>query len=338
MLDQRIVWEQTNFQGTTEDFIRLLINDSIINPRVTDRKIKNFKLSERVGFTSLIEQQVTFASVGERVRELCLERGWGYRVRLTDSFEFEFKLFSGVDLTESVIFSPELDNLVGSQYVDDSTNLANVAVVAGEGEGVERARTVRGAGVGLDRHELYIDARDISRNVSFEELTNTWPMGSVITVGSIIVYRVPTLSILVVDNEHLTWLEANFPSGTLSNAGSDRLYSIDNVPIASLETVFPEADGVAKMHDVIYISFLLTRASERLSEFGNVIAFEGSIQPETTFVYNQDFSLGDIVTIENEYRIRLGARIVEIVEVYDGNGISIEPRFEYVALTREVNQ
>ena len=39
--------------------------------------------------------------------------------------------------------------------------------------------------------------------------------------------------------------------------------------------------------------------------------------------------MGDIVTVENEYGIISTPRIVEIIETFDTNGYSVEPKFEY---------
>ena len=57
--------------------------------------------------------------------------------------------------------------------------------------------------------------------------------------------------------------------------------------------------------------------------------FEGSINPEQTFIYKKDYNLGDLVTVENEYGISEEPRIVEIVETNDNNGYFVEPKFEY---------
>lgn len=53
------------------------------------------------------------------------------------------------------------------EYTDSSNNYRNVALVAGEGEGVDRKKVTIGEGVGLDRYELYVDARDLQK----EEMT-----------------------------------------------------------------------------------------------------------------------------------------------------------------------
>ena len=81
---------------------------------------------------------------------------------------------------------------------------------------------------------------------------------------------------------------------------------------------------------MVYSVYLLTRGYEKLAEYGAVTSFEGTVEPNTTFVYKQDYFLGDIVTVENEFGISVGARITEIVEVQDDNGYSVEPKFEYI--------
>ena len=68
-----------------------------------------------------------------------------------------------------------------------------------------------------------------------------------------------------------------------------------------------------------------------MAEYGSLTSFEGTIEPNTTFVFKQDYFLGDIVTVENEYGISVEARIVEVVEVSDDNGYYVEPKFEYIS-------
>lgn len=75
MLNQRIVEKQTNFNGLVEDYIRKLIIDSIISPTNPDRKIKNFILADKVGFTEKISEQVTYDYVGIKIQELCQQFG-----------------------------------------------------------------------------------------------------------------------------------------------------------------------------------------------------------------------------------------------------------------------
>ena len=60
------------------------------------------------------------------------------------------------------MFSPKFENLVNSKYIESKKALKNVALIAGEGEGSERKFSSVGSGIGLNRRELFVDARDIS--------------------------------------------------------------------------------------------------------------------------------------------------------------------------------
>lgn len=48
------------------------------------------------------------------------------------------------------------------------------------------------------------------------------------------------------------------------------------------------------------------------------------------FIYRDDYDVGDIVTVQNEYGVQLNAKIIEVVETWDESGYSIEPAFEYI--------
>ena len=86
---------------------------------------------------------------------------------------FTFKLYTGTDRsyrqTEMpwVVFAEKYDNLSKSEYVWDSKDTGNYAYIAGEGEGTKRIiaelELEKGAS-GLDRHEKWVDARDLQRN------------------------------------------------------------------------------------------------------------------------------------------------------------------------------
>lgn len=83
---------------------------------------------------------------------------------------FEFRVRKAVDRSigneegnTPVVFSFELNNLSSLRYEEDGREYASVAIVAGEGVGVNRKVIEVGDGTktGIDRIEAYIDARDI---------------------------------------------------------------------------------------------------------------------------------------------------------------------------------
>ena len=70
------------------------------------------------------------------------------------------------------IFSTDFENVLEQSYVDSLNDFRNVGLVAGAGEGEDRAITTAGTASGLARHEKYIDARDIAQeNLTVEEYT-----------------------------------------------------------------------------------------------------------------------------------------------------------------------
>jgi hypothetical protein len=60
-----------------------------------------------------------------------------------------------------VIFSPDYDNIKNMTFLNSIMNSKNIAVVAGQGVGKDRTFEFVGDGVGLDRRELFVDARDV---------------------------------------------------------------------------------------------------------------------------------------------------------------------------------
>lgn len=179
ILDRRIIWGLVNLTGNFQEAIKTLLNDCIINPAKAERKIDNFifEASDDPQITSLtIETQYTGDNLYDVISSLCAERGVGFKVTLNAQGQFVFKLYAGADRSYNqfdnpyVIFSPNFDNIVSSNYVESRSSLKNVTLVGGEGEGSERRYTAVGDTSGLDRRELFTDARDISSDGD-EDLT-----------------------------------------------------------------------------------------------------------------------------------------------------------------------
>ena len=293
ILNQRIVENQTNFNGEVEDYIRKLVYDSIINPINPDRKIKNFILADKVGFTEKIKEQVTYDYVGDKIQKLCKQYGWGYKVTVNDG-NFIFALYKGKDVSEYVTFSQDYDNISTTDYSKDDSNIKNVALVAGEGEGVSRAVTCIGKGKGINRHELYVDARDVSSEINYDELINNYPNGKEKSINDVIYYQVNDVNIAVL---------------TKDDKG--------------------EVTSVKLCRDV-YIENLKNTGYEKMSEYTSVTSFVGEVIVGVNYTYKQDYDLGSIVNIINEYGISIKVRISEIIENQDDNGYNMEPTFENI--------
>lgn len=169
ILERRIIWDQTNLTGNAETVLRQLINDNVINPSITARKIPGIKLGEIKGFTEEVELQTTGDNLLTKVIELCKAAEIGWRALLQNG-EIVIDFFRGENRSYSqeanpyVVFSPEFDNLLSTETDIDTTTFKNVALVAGEGEGAAQIKTIVGNASGMARREAYIEATDISSN------------------------------------------------------------------------------------------------------------------------------------------------------------------------------
>lgn len=262
ILERRIVWGQKVLKGNLQEGIQTLINESIINPSIADRKIPNFifEASTDPKITALtVDTQFTGDDLYKAVTNLCASHNLGFKIILNDSNQFVFSLYAGADRTYDqtenpyVIFSPNFENIINSNYFTSKANLRNVTLVAGEGEGNSRKTAVVGSGSGLDRRELFTDARDVSSDTE---------------------------------------------SGTLTDAE--------------------------------YLAQLQARGTESLADYTAKTAFEGEVEATRLFKYGEDFFIGDIVQIANEYGHEGVAYISELIMSQNENGTSVYPTFQMI--------
>lgn len=299
LLDQRIIWTTQTANGNAEAFMRKLVDISLITTTNSRRKMLKrdgtalLALGEAQGFTEELDEQVTYTNLGVKMREYCRKFGWGYNV-IYNNGKFIFGLYKGQNKANSVVFSDDYENLAETVYIEDDTNIGNVALVAGEGQGSARARQFVGVYSGVNRYEIFVDAKDISRTITYADLVEAYPDGEVVTSAGVHYY--------VVDGEEIATVPSNSPEPN------------DNVTLT----------------DVAYLQYLVSRGYDKLAEYGAVKSFEGTIEPNTTFKYGVDYNLGDIVTVQNDFGITVQARITEVIEVYDDTGYSLQPKFEYI--------
>lgn len=341
LCDQRIIWDTMTCDGNLETFIRSIVTSTMITPSDTARTMEKsdgtalVTLGTAAGFTEVVTEQVTYKGVGEKIRDYCTQMGWGYKMVL-DGTALSFVLYKGTDRSASVVFSDEYENLDTTTYVEDDTDLANVALVGGEGEGSERTRSTSGYAEGVARYEIFVDAKDVTQTVSWKELSTLYPPTSSGGYGSITqesgnyVYKMSQLDVPVVDDAQLAELQTAYPSGTEVTVGGVDYYRIPDIVVAELPEQTPTDTDNCTLRPILYEMYLLNRGYEKLAEHGEKITFSGTIEPAVTFLYKEDYFLGDIVTVQNSYGIEVAVRIVEVIEVDDEKGYSVQPKFQRV--------
>lgn len=190
ILDRRVVWGQVTLSGNFQNGVKTLLNACVISPSNTNRKISNFVFKESTDprITALtLDAQYTGDNLYDVIQKLCEERGLGFKVTLNDSKQFVFELYSGTDRSYDqtsvpyVVFSPRFDNVISSNYMESKSSLKNVALIGGEGEGSARKYAAVGNLSGLDRREMFVDARDISSDVGDGETLTTTEYNALLT-------------------------------------------------------------------------------------------------------------------------------------------------------------
>ena len=82
--------------------------------------------------------------------------------------------------------------------------------------------------------------------------------------------------------------------------------------------------------DEQYNAQLTERGNERLQEYIASTAFEGKAETSRMFRYGEDFFMGDIVQITNEFGMESRARITEIIRSQNEEGLAVYPTFETI--------
>lgn len=212
MLHSRVVYEQIDseaYEKNLENYIKAILTSNIINPSVSARKIPNFVFTPSGNSTissMTIEDQATIGeNVYDKIVDICNAKDIGFRVFLTSDNKFEFKLYRGADRSYGqttnvyVVFSPQYDNLLTSDYYTDADNVKTSAIIAGSktenyeitdaGTGetisipIPQIVTTIGDGYsGLKREEMYVDKGDISRFFTVSSGTQSVKMFYDVTV------------------------------------------------------------------------------------------------------------------------------------------------------------
>lgn len=173
MLSRRIVWEQTTLAGSFQNGIKKILEDAFISPKVESRKVSNFVFKESTD-PRILKMETDVQYLGDNVYDVvinqCSDHKVGFKITLDfTTLAFVFELYMGVDRTYEqtenpyVVFSPNFDNIVNSQFYESAEEYKNVALVSGEGDEGAKKFVTTGTTEGLLRRELYVDANDIRK-------------------------------------------------------------------------------------------------------------------------------------------------------------------------------
>ena len=158
-----------NKSGSTETVMKHYVNNHLINPVDSRRRISQLIIAPDLQRGIHVDYSSRYKNVAEEISTLSLTSGLGWDVTLdirNKKWVFDVvegrNLVTGQTINPPVIFSPQFESLKSLQYTQSELNYKNVAIVAGQGEGVDRRVIEVGNFLGINRHEIFIDARDVS--------------------------------------------------------------------------------------------------------------------------------------------------------------------------------
>lgn len=175
LLHQRIVWGRYLINDSVEYALRRLIGANAVEPVEPTRVIPNMQFAEPKSYPEQIDIQVSNVQLDEAITEICKTYNYGWDIYITGG-KLTVDIYKGVDRSYNqaerpyVVFSDTFDNLYNTEYMYESENYANMTLIGGEGEGLDRTYAyVNNEVSGLERYETFTDARDISQNLDSED-------------------------------------------------------------------------------------------------------------------------------------------------------------------------
>lgn len=274
ILDWRAFLTTKSFNGTVSQISRSIIDFFFINNPDQRRNISFISLDEDEKYapsSSISSLQNTGNSVAYVLSSFLGSFEYGYELypvlnkyseesgSYTNISTLSFRVLKPSDRTidnnennPPIVFSRQMNNLSNMLYIEDDTEYCSMAVVAGEGQGSARTIVEVGdtASSGMDRIELYVDARDLQSVTEERTLT-------------------PEEYIEVLSNRGYSYLEdhLSFSSidGTIIDGASSYRYGVDFF-LGDYVSIIDEEFGLV-------INTQIQSVTKSQTEFGEMLDF-----------------------------------------------------------------
>lgn len=175
LLERRVVAYRTTINGNLQNGIQKILYQNAIYPSESNRVIPGLRFirNNDPRITSLTcELNLLGENLLEVIVSLCEENDLGFKIEYNEELgTFDVSLYYGEDRSYDqdvnpwVVFSPNYDNLLSSQYYQSARNLRTAAVVAGDANNEYGQEIVDVDAnpelTGLDRREMFVDGSDI---------------------------------------------------------------------------------------------------------------------------------------------------------------------------------
>lgn len=167
LLSSRIIFERLTLSNSVENIMRTLVQTCCLSPEDPKRLIPLLQLGPLQGFTPTVTMQVTYRNLNQTLYQLTMTHQIGWDVTLDPlAKKLNFICFQPTNrsnaqtIVAKVVFSENYENLKATQYQRSQRFLSNIALVGGQGEGEERILVQVGDAEGLQRKEVFINAKE----------------------------------------------------------------------------------------------------------------------------------------------------------------------------------
>lgn len=292
ILDRRIVWVQTTLSGNFQDELERLLNENAISPENADRQIPNlrFVVSEDPEVTSLT---IDAQFTGDNL------------LSVVESLCGEKNIGWKITLTDDNHFDFMLYSGVDRSYSQEtnpyvifSPKFDNIlsSNYAESKKSKKSVTLVAGEGEGITRRTAVAESEGgAGAGLARREL----------------------------------YTDARDISSN-SSGGSTPMSETSNPSGGTTVLIDVAVSGDDELNNEEYTALLIQRGKEDLAENVEETSFEGQVDTTILYKYGEDFFMGDILQIANEYDMETKARVVEYIHAQDLNGEATYPTFAKV--------
>lgn len=299
ILDRRIIWGKKTLKGFLQDKIFEILLENFINPTEAARTVYNFVavLSDDQAIANVeVDTQYNGDNVYDVIMDLCKLNGVGFKITLNDTYE---------STTPGILGS----GILGIMHIGDDGSVyprqpwrMEFSMYFGKDHSYEQTENpyvVFSNEFENIANSNYIESRKNFKNAAL--VAGEW------------------------DTEDREYISVT----TGDDKGLDRREVLINASDVSSES---EDEDEEYMSDEEYYSKLMERGRAKLiSDYSEDVTFDGDVDATRTFIYGRDFSMGDIIEMENEYGISAKVRVTELVRSQDETGYSVVPTFTSLA-------
>ncbi|MET3658174.1 siphovirus ReqiPepy6 Gp37-like family protein [Sporosarcina psychrophila] len=283
---------QDNKSASAEAVMKHYVNGNVINPVDGRRKIPQVLLAPNQNRGPLVNWQTRFKNLAGELAEISLVSGIGWSARVDyDLLKWVFDVSVGRDLTVNQnVHSP----VIFSPHFD---NVKNMHFVDSD-LNYKNTAYIAGQGEGVERRVVELgQASGLARKELFVDARDVSEETDI--EGQDPVPRPP--------QEIIT---------DLMNRGEQKLAEM-------IQELFLEAQIMTPTKKVD-----IEKQTHFVTQFQLVESVKVTEKFASSFVYEIDYDLGDIVTIQDkDWGVTLGERITEFKEIYEPGGFSLEATF-----------